>query len=221
MQREAASDAKPAGWPALPCVAPARPEALSEWKLATLWSRSAQAQWGPFRQASRCRNALHCKPPEIRRMRRFKIAPFDRIDQGARRCLRRNAEVAAQQIRELPCPAQRGLASLVARKQHQPGTLSILARRLQRNQPFSRRNGALAIAIRIGVPAKRLEHGCRCRCKPLSLVTMPGIELFDVQSEVRQKRPAPKFCGPGEFVQRGRSSKRCKRPRIHREELSA
>ena len=66
-------------------------------------------------------------------MRRFKIAAFDRIDQGARRCFGRNAKFAAQQISELPCPAQRGFASLVARKQHQRGTLSILARRLQRN----------------------------------------------------------------------------------------
>ena len=137
----------------------------------------------------------------------MKRAPFDRIDQGARRCLRRNAEVAAQQISEPLGPAQRGLASLVARKQHQRGTLSILARRLQRNQPFSRRNGALAIAIRIGVSAKRLEHGCRCRCKPLSLVTMPGIELFDVETEVGQKRPAPKLRGLGELIRRGRSSK--------------
>ena len=140
-------------------------------------------------------------------MRRFKIAPFDRVDQGARRCFRRNAKFAAQQIGELPCPAQCGFASFVARKQHQRGTLSILARRLQRNQPFSGCNGAVATAIRIGAPAKRLEHACRCRCKPLSFVTMPGIELFDVQSEVGQKRSLPKLRGLGEMIRRGRSSK--------------
>src|SRR5262249_51978854 len=89
------------------------------------------------------------------------------------------------------CPAQRGLASLVARKQLQRGTLSILARRLERNQPFRRRNGALAVATRIGVPAKRLEDVLRHRCKPISLLTMPGIELFDVQNEIRQERSLP------------------------------
>jgi len=106
---------------------------------------------------------LHCKPLEIRRRRRFKIAPFDRVDQGARCCFGRNAKVAAQQISEQLRSAQCGFASLVTRKQLQRGTLPILARRLQRNQPFSRRNGALAVAIRIGIPAKRLEHARRHR----------------------------------------------------------
>src|SRR5262249_11316683 len=136
----------------------------------------------------------------------FEIALFNGVDQGARCRFGRNAKIVAQQVGEQLYPAQRGLASLVARKQLQRGTLTIFARRLQCSQPFSRRDGALAIAICIGLPTKRGEYARRHRCKPVSLLTMPGIELFDIQSEFRQKRSVPKLRSLGECVRPVRSS---------------
>jgi hypothetical protein len=82
---------------------------------------------------------------------------------------------------------------LWARKQLQRSTLSVLARRLERNQPFSRRNRAFAVAIRGRAPARRLEHLRRHRGEPVGFLTMPAIELFDVQNEVRQNAPCHSF----------------------------
>ena len=86
-------------------------------------------------------------------MRGFEIAPFDYVDQGARCRFGSHAKLGAQQIREQFDPAQCGFAALVVGQQLQRSTLSILTRRLESNQPLSARNGALTIAIRIGVAA--------------------------------------------------------------------
>jgi hypothetical protein len=75
-------------------------------------------------------------------------AGADGGDKRARLRVRRNVELAAQQRAELARAIEGGLASTLARNDHEGGALAVFPRRIECDQPLGRRNGGFAVAGR-------------------------------------------------------------------------
>ncbi len=174
-------------------------------------------RYGLARQAGRRRGF----GSRERRRCRADLAVADRFDQGARRGVGRHRELVAQQARELAGALERGVAAAIARADFQRRALAVLARRVERHQPFRCLDGALAIVARVCVGAQQRE-GTRGRAgKALLLALPPRVELLDVEREIAQEGAAPQPGGARKLVRVGRRGDRQELARVHREGLRA
>src|SRR5262249_60601514 len=123
--------------------------------------------------------------------RRLDLALSYLLDQRARRRIRSDRQLGAQQRRQLPRPTERGVAAAVARDHLERDALAILAGRVERDQPLGRRQGTLAVAGRIRGGGLPLEHARRHAGEALLLALAPGRELLRVEREIGEEPAAP------------------------------